>query len=120
MKNYLLQKSPIVIPTGDGKYIAEHFGKASSGDSGFSVAHMIAPAGWGEPFQNPEFDEVTIMIRGKKQIEIDGETLVLSPGESILIRSGARVRYSNPFDQECEYWILCVPAFSIETVNRED
>lgn len=120
MKNYLQQKSPIVIPTTDGKLIEEHYGRASSSDTQFSVAHMIAPPGWKEPFQNPEFDEVTVVFRGKKQFEIDGDTLVIGPGESILVRKGCRVRYSNPFEEDCEYWSFCVPAFSIDTVNREE
>lgn len=116
---YLINKSPFVVPTTDGKLIEEHFGRASSGDTEFSLAHMEAPPGWSEPFQQPLFDEITLVISGKKQFEIDGETLVLGPGESILIRKGSRVRYSNPFDEKVIYWSVCVPAFSPETVRRE-
>ncbi len=116
---YLKQTDPFVVPTTDGKLIEEHYGLASSGDKGFSVAHMVAPAGWSEPFQTPQFDEVTMVVSGQKQFEVDGETVVLQAGESILIRKGTRVRYSNPFAQPCEYWSCCVPAFSIDTVNRE-
>jgi mannose-6-phosphate isomerase-like protein (cupin superfamily) len=117
---YLKQNNPFRVPTTDGKLIEEHYGLASSGDAHFSIAHMVAPPHWSEPFQSPEFDEVTMVVRGRKQFEVDGETVVLSAGESILIRKGSRVRYSNPFDEECEYWSCCVPAFSIQTVNRED
>jgi mannose-6-phosphate isomerase-like protein (cupin superfamily) len=81
---------------------------------------MVAPPGWSEPHQNPEFDEYTMMVRGSKQIEIDGETVTLSAGESLLVRKGARVQYSNPFEEEAEYWSVCMPAFSPELVNRED
>ncbi|HIB94848.1 MAG TPA: cupin domain-containing protein, partial [Candidatus Lambdaproteobacteria bacterium] len=73
-----------------------------------------------EPHQNPEFDEYTMMVRGRKQIEIDGETVTLNVGESLLVRKGARVRYSNPFDEEAEYWSVCMPAFSPDLVNREE
>lgn len=116
---YTLQTNPFVVPTTDGKLIEEHFG-ASTGNANISIAHMVAPPGWGEPFQNPEFDEWTLVSRGRKQIEIDGETIALSAGQSILIKKGSRVRYSNPFAEECEYWSVCLPAFSIETVNREE
>jgi len=119
-KNYIKQDKPFVVPTTDGKLIEEHYGHPSSGDSAFSVAHMVAPPGWGEPHQTPEFDEITLMVRGKKQIEIDGETIVLAAGESLLIRKGARIQYSNPYDEEAEYWSVCVPAFTIEGVHRED
>jgi mannose-6-phosphate isomerase-like protein (cupin superfamily) len=119
-KKYFLQTAPFRVPTTDGKLIEEHFGLASTRTQAFSVAHMVAPPHWGEPHQNPEFDEVTIVLRGQKQIEIDGETVVLSAGQTLLIKAGARIRYSNPFDEECEYWSVCVPAFDINTVNRED
>jgi mannose-6-phosphate isomerase-like protein (cupin superfamily) len=120
MANYLKQTQPFVVPTTDGKLIEEHYGGASSKDSGFSVAHMVAPAGWSEPAQSPEFDEVTIVVKGRKRVEIDGDTVELTAGESLLVRKGAKVRYSNPYDSPCEYWACCVPAFSPDTVHRED
>lgn len=119
MTNYIKQINPFVVPTTDGKLIEEHYGRASTLDKQFSVAHMMAPPGWHEPHQTPEFDEVTIMFKGRKLIEIEGENVVISAGESILIRKGSRVRYSNPFDEQAEYWSVCVPAFSPDTVNRE-
>jgi mannose-6-phosphate isomerase-like protein (cupin superfamily) len=117
--SYIQQTNPFVVPTTDGKLIEEHYGVASTGDKHFSIAHMVAPPGWSEPFQTPQFDEVTMVVKGKKQFEVDGDTIVLSAGESILIRKGSRVRYANPFDAPCEYWSCCVPAFTIESVNRE-
>lgn len=59
------------------------------------------------------------MIKGRKWIEIDGEEVILHAGESILIKKGARIKYSFPFDEPNEYWFVCIPAFSIKTVNRE-
>lgn len=119
-KKFLVQKSPVVIPTEDGKYIGEHFGLATDQNPYISIAHMKAPSGWSEPFQTPEFDEYTFIIKGKKQFNIDGEKVVLSVGESIKILKNTRVQYSNPFEEECEYLAICKPAFSIETVHRED
>lgn len=115
---YRLQTSPFVVPTTDGKLIEEHEGQ-STGNRQLSIAHMVAPPHWGEPFQTPEFDEYTLVSRGRKQVEVDGETIVLEAGQSILIKGGSRVRYSNPFDAECEYWSVCLPAFSIDTVHRD-
>ena len=116
---YKIQKSPFVVPTEDGKLIQEHWGN-STGNSEISIAHMIAPPHWSEPHQTPEFDEFTIIMRGKKQFEIDGETVVLEAGQSILIQKDARIRYSNPFEEECEYLAICLPAFSMDLVNREE
>jgi mannose-6-phosphate isomerase-like protein (cupin superfamily) len=118
MKKYNIQKSPFVVPTTDGKLIEEHFGLASIA-SELSIAHMIAPAKWSEPFQKPEFDEYTYIIKGKKQFNIEGEIVVLEAEQSIKISKNTRVQYSNPFDEPCEYLAICLPAFSMDLVHRE-
>ncbi len=87
MKKFIKQSSPFVVPTTDNKLIEEHFGMASTGNSAFSVAHMVAPPFWSEPYQTPLFDEITMMVKGKKQIEIDGETVILSAGDIQTILS---------------------------------
>lgn len=119
MKNYTIQKSPFIVPTTDGKIIKEHFGLASDGNAQLSIAHMIAPSGWSEPFQTPEFDEYTYVIKGRKQFIVDNEIIVLDAGQSIKINKNTRVQYSNPFTEPCEYIAICLPAFSIDSVNRE-
>jgi ethanolamine utilization protein EutQ len=119
MKKYKIQKAPFVVPTTDGKLIEEHFGNASI-KSELSVAHMIAPPNWREPFQIPDFDEYTYIIKGKKQFNIEGEKVVLEAGQSIKINKGVKIQYSNPFEVECEYLAICLPAFSMDLVNREE
>ena len=119
MPKFKIQKSPFTVPTTDGKLIEEIWGN-STGNTNISIARMVAPPNWSEPHQTPEFDEFTYIIKGKKQFEIDGETLVLEAGQSILIEKGARIRYSNPFENPCEYLAICLPAFSMELVNREE
>ncbi|GAB2958671.1 hypothetical protein GCM10027048_27190 [Hymenobacter coalescens] len=119
-KRYILNPAPFVVPTTDGKLIEEHVGLASTGTGQYSLAHMVAPPQWSEPHQRPEFDEITIVVRGRKRFEIDGDVVELAAGQALLIKGGARVRYSNPFGEECEYWSICVPAFNPGTVNREE
>jgi mannose-6-phosphate isomerase-like protein (cupin superfamily) len=116
---YFLQTKPFVVPTNDGKLIEEHFGRMATQQTDISIAHMIAPPHWSEPHQQPEFDEWTLVSKGKKSVEIDGEAIIVDAGQSILVKAGARVRYSNPFDEECEYWSVCLPAFSIDAVHRD-
>jgi mannose-6-phosphate isomerase-like protein (cupin superfamily) len=119
-KKYTVQKAPFVVPTSDGKLIEEHFGNATNRQSGLSIAHMIAPPKWKEPFQTPQFEEYTYIIRGRKQFIIEDELIVLEAGQSIKIEKNTRVQYSNPFDVECEYIAICLPAFSMDLVNREE
>lgn len=120
MKKYFIQKNPFSVPTTDGKLIEEHHGVAATNNSAISIAHMIAPPGWSEPFQTPNFDEYTYIIKGKKQFIIEDECIILEAGQSIKIEKNTRIQYSNPFHESCEYIAICMPAFTIESVNRED
>ncbi|WP_026979181.1 cupin domain-containing protein [Flavobacterium tegetincola] len=119
MKRYTLQSAPFVVPTTDGKLIEEHFGKATDGNSDISIAHMVAPPHWTEPFQRPEFAEYTYIISGKKQFIIEDEVVILEAGQSIKIEANTRVQYSNPFDKKCEYISVCTPTFDFTKVHRE-
>lgn len=120
MINFHMQIKPFIVPTTDGKLIEEHFGKSSIEMGEYSFAHMIAPPNWSEPFQTPEFDEITYVFLGRKKIEVDGKEIILGKNQSICIKKGTRIRYSNPFDEPCEYVSVCIPAFTIEKVKRED
>ena len=120
MKKYFIQNTQFIVPTTDGKKIVEHHGLATTNNKDISIAHMIAPPGWSEPFQTPEFDEYTYIIKGKKQFIIEDETVILETGQSIKIEKNTRVQYSNPFDESCEYLAICTPAFSMDLVNRKE
>ena len=120
MKKYSIQRAPFVVPTTDGKLIEEHFGLATNGNSNISIAHMIAPPGWSEPYQTPDFEEYTYVIKGKQQFIIEDEKVILEAGQSIKIEKNTRIQYSNPFEEPCEYLAICLPAFTIEAVHRED
>ena len=120
MAKYKIQEKPFVVPTTDGKLIEEHFGKATDGNSAISIAHMVAPPGWSEPFQNPDFEEFTCVFKNEKQFIFDNEKIVFEIGQSMKICKNTRAQYSNPFNEPCEYLAICTPAFSLENVNRED
>ena len=114
-----LISSPTSIPVPGGKIINEHVGRVNSGTEAVSVAHMVAPPGWEEPAQTPEFDEVTVVLEGTVVVHHDGGELTVRAGEAVLTRAGEKVRYScGP--EGAEYVAVCLPAFSPETVNRED
>lgn len=113
-----LRLDPVRIPVPGGKVIEELAGRASTQHPHYSVAHMVAPAGWHEPAQRPDFDEVTYVIAGQLLVEHDAGTESVSAGESILARAGERVRYSTG-DAGAEYLAVCVPAFSDEAVRRD-
>lgn len=101
------------------KRIEEFAGRVNSGHSTVSVARMVSPAGWQEPGQRPEFEEITVVLRGTLRVEYEGGELVVRAGEAVVARPGEWVRYSTPAPGGAEYVAVCVPAFSPQTVHRD-
>lgn len=118
--SYILGSLPKEIPVPGNKVIEEFIGRVSTSTENISVAKMKAPPGWAEPAQRPRFDELTLVVTGKMQVEIENETVILEKDQPFIARKNCTVRYSNPFDKPAEYWAICIPAYSNETVNREN
>jgi quercetin dioxygenase-like cupin family protein len=114
-----LLAAPTRIPVPGGKTIDEYVGRVNSSTESVSVAHMVAPAGWEEPAQTPEFDEITVVLRGTVLVEHDGGTLAVHAGQAVITAAGERVRYATA-EEGAEYVAVCLPAFGPELVNRED
>ena len=110
--------APTQIPVPGGKTIEEYVGRVSSQDEAVSIAHMVAPPGWDEPYQQPEFDEFTVVLEGELLVDHDNTTTEVSAGQAIITRAGERIRYRT--EQGARYVAVCLPAFSIDLVNRED
>jgi mannose-6-phosphate isomerase-like protein (cupin superfamily) len=102
------------------KTIDEFVGLASSGDSGLSIARMRSPSGWSEPGQRPEFDEFTVVLRGALRVEHENGALDVQAGQAVIVRKGEWIRYSTPDPEGAEYVAVCLPAFSLDTVHRDD
>ena len=120
MANYLHVTEATTIPVPGGKTIDEIIGRVNTDSDRFSLAHMVAPRGWAEPPQTPEFGELTIMVRGKMQVEVDGTPVILEAGHTLWVEAGATVHYTNPFEEESEYYALCLPAFTPERAHRHE
>jgi len=114
-----LVADPVRIPVPGGKVIDEHVGRASTGESAVSVAHMRAPAGWAEPAQTPEFDEITLVLAGMLRVEHAGGVLEVGAGQAVVTRAGERVRYAVG-DAGAEYVAVCLPAFAPDLAHREE
>ena len=99
------------------KLVEEYIGRVNSGDSRISIAHMHSPAGWSEPGQRPEFDEFTVVLAGVMRVEHEGGTMDVPAGQAVMTQKGEWVRYSTP--EGAEYIAICVPAFTPDTVHRD-
>jgi ethanolamine utilization protein EutQ len=102
------------------KLIDEYIGRVNSKTSAASVAHMRSPGGWVEPGQTPEFDEFTIVLKGVLHVDHKGGSLEVHAGQAVMTHAGEWIRYSTPQEGGAEYIAVCVPAFSMETVHRDE
>jgi quercetin dioxygenase-like cupin family protein len=80
---------------------------------------MVSPEGWVEPGQRPEFEEITVVLKGTLRVEHEGGAFDVHGGQAVVTHPGEWVRYSTPAPGGAEYLAVCVPAFSIDTVHRD-
>jgi quercetin dioxygenase-like cupin family protein len=117
----LLIKSPSIVKAAGTKekIIKEYFGNVNSKTSEVSIAMMKSPQGWEEPGQTPEFNEYTLVLKGKLKLITKKEEIILSEGEAVMTEKGEWLKYSTPFRGGAEYVAVCLPAFSPSTVHRD-
>jgi mannose-6-phosphate isomerase-like protein (cupin superfamily) len=101
------------------KVIQEYAGRVNSGHAGVSIARMVSPEGWEEPGQRPEFEEITVVLKGMLRVEHQQGVLDVRAGQAVVASPGEWVRYSTPESGGAEYVAVCLPAFSPATVNRD-
>jgi mannose-6-phosphate isomerase-like protein (cupin superfamily) len=114
--------SPTIITAAGNKpkRIEEFAGRVNSGHAGVSVARMVSPGGWLEPGQRPEFEEITVVLRGMLRVESENGSLEVRAGQAVVTAPGEWVRYSTPEPDGAEYVAVCLPAFSPDTVHRDE
>jgi len=114
-------ETPTVVQAAGNKpkQIQEFIGRVNSGHDGVSVARMVSPGGWAEPGQRPEFDEMTIVLKGLVRVEHEGGVIDVRAGQAVVTSAGEWVRYSSPEPEGAEYIAVCLPAFSPATAHRD-
>ena len=121
MPKFLQAPSVIEAAGNKPKRIEEYIGRVNSGTDGLSIARMKSPSGWVEPGQRPDFDEYTLVLAGELCVELEGgEILTVGAGQAIHTTAGEWVRYSTPGPDGAEYMAVCTPAFSPDTVHRDE
>jgi mannose-6-phosphate isomerase-like protein (cupin superfamily) len=117
----LLEKPTRITPAGNKpKLIDELIGRVNSKTDAVSIAHMRSPSGWVEPGQTPQFDEYTYVLKGVLQVKHKGGVIEVRAGQAIITRRGEWVQYSTPGTDGAEYIAVCLPAFSPNTVHRDE
>ena len=116
----LVQAPTIIHAHGaPAKTIEEYVGRANTGTDAVSIARMISPEGWSEPGQTPEFDEYTLVLRGRLDVETPDGTIGVEAGQAVVTRAGQWVRYSTPHARGAKHVAVCLPAFAPDTVHRD-
>ena len=115
-------ESPTIIEAAGNKpkRIEEYAGRVNSQHSEVSVARMVSPGGWVEPGQRPEFMEITVVLRGRLHVEHEEGSCEVTAGQAVITAPGEWVRYGTPAAGGAEYVAVCLPAFSPDTVHRDE
>ena len=117
----IIEKPSIISAAGNKpKVIEEYVGRVNSKTAALSIARMKSPGGWVEPGQRPEFDEYTVVLRGMLEVKTEKDTLQVKAGSAVIVQRGEWVQYSSPSPEGAEYIAVCCPAFSMETVHRDE
>ena len=116
-----IDKPTIIKAVGNKpKVIEEYIGRVNSQTSELSIAHMVSPAGWIEPGQKPDFNEYTVVLQGVLRVKTETQELEIQAGEAVIVEANEWVQYSTPNENGAEYIAVCLPAFSSESVHRDD
>jgi mannose-6-phosphate isomerase-like protein (cupin superfamily) len=117
----LIERPTVIDSAGNRpKQIQEFAGRVNSEHSAVSVARMVSPGGWQEPGQRPDFEEITVVLRGMLRVEHEGGAIDVRAGQAVVTLPGEWVRYSTPEQGGAEYLAVCLPAFSPSTVHRDE
>jgi mannose-6-phosphate isomerase-like protein (cupin superfamily) len=119
MPTLITQATRIEAAGNKPKLIDEYIGRVNSKTSATSVAHMRSPGGWVEPGQTPEFDEFTVVLKGTLRVESKDGHIDVAAGQAVIAHAGEWVRYSTPNPEGAEYIAVCLPAFSMDAVHRD-
>jgi quercetin dioxygenase-like cupin family protein len=116
----LIEQPTVIAAAGTKpKQIEEFAGRVNSGHAGVSVARMVSPEGWTEPGQRPEFEEITLVLRGLLRVEHERGAIDVRAGQAVVTHPGEWVRYSSPEPGGAEYVAVCTPAFTPQSVHRD-
>ncbi len=120
MPTLIAQPTRIQAAGNKPKLIDEYIGRVNTKTTAASIAHMRSPQGWLEPGQTPEFDEFTVVLKGMLRVEHKSGSVDVRAGQAVIAHAGEWVRYSTPEEDGAEYIAVCLPAFSMETVHRDE
>ena len=115
-------EQPIIIEAAGNKYkrIEEYVGIVNTKSTDVSIARVVIPPGWNDPGQKPEFTECRMVLSGVLQVESRSEVFFIHPGEVVRVNPNEWVKYSTPSEEGVEFISVCAPAFTQNSVHRDE
>ena len=62
----------------------------------------------------------TIVLKGTLRVKTKDKVLDIRAGEAVIVKKYIWVQYSTPDEDGAEYIAVCLPAFSPDTVHRDE
>ena len=114
--------SPTTIPcVGSVTKVAEEFvGLVNTGEASLSITRVQSPPGWVGLGQYADYHEYRLVLAGLFHVEHSGGAFDVQPGQALDIEPGEWVRYSTPEPAGADYVTVCIPAFSLADVHRDE
>jgi len=60
------------------------------------------------------------VLKGTLHVGLRDRELVVQAGQAVMVQAGEWVQYSSPQPGGAEYIAVCIPAFSLDTVHRDE
>jgi mannose-6-phosphate isomerase-like protein (cupin superfamily) len=96
-----------------GEIVYELIGHAAGGSQAHSLAQIVLPPGKTSlKHYHPVAEESYYILSGTAQMEIDGETAILGPGDSVVIPPTKAHQITNAGDDDLVFLAVCVPAWT--------
>lgn len=96
-----------------GEIIYEMFGTAAGGSEQHSVAQIVIPPGKASlKHYHPVAEESYTVLSGAARLDMDGETAMLGPGDSVMILPHQIHQIFNIGHTDLVLLVICVPAWT--------
>ena len=114
--------SPTIIPcVGNVTKNAEEFvGLVNTGEGSLSLTRVQSPPGWVGLGQHADYREYRLVLAGLLHVEHSDGAFDVKAGQGADTEAGEWVRFSTPEPCGADYITVCVPAFSLADVHRDE
>jgi mannose-6-phosphate isomerase-like protein (cupin superfamily) len=114
--------SPTQIPAVGNlpKFSDEYFGLVNTGDSELSITLMHSPPHWEDIGRTAQFHEFKVVSKGTLRVTSPEGDIDVEAGQAVHVEPGEWVRFSTPSAEGAEYITVCMPAFSLAELKRDE